>query len=137
MFVKEEYCVYDKLFLLTCASWEAEEELEKENIKVVVHSNDQQNNTQLQLVVLDNNENVNPVVNAYKCTACSKEFTPKSDFDRHMKIHSGIKDYKCNVCFKEYTRKSTLDTHMKVHTGVKEYKCDVCYKEFTQKYNLK
>merc|ERR1712224_275390 len=81
LFIKKENCIYDELFLLTGASWEAEEELEKENIKVVVQSNDLQNNIQLEL---DNHENVNPVVNAYKCTAYLREFTQKSDFDRHM-----------------------------------------------------
>ena len=66
MFIKEEYCVYDELFLLTGASWEAEEELEKNNIKVEMQSNDR----------------ITTIIKKYKCEICFREFIYKSSLLR-------------------------------------------------------
>ncbi|XP_039608468.1 zinc finger protein with KRAB and SCAN domains 1-like isoform X2 [Polypterus senegalus] len=52
-----------------------------------------------------------------KCLECGKQFTLKSDLNKHMKIHSGVKTYSCHECErpKSHSRKQRPDGYRK-HT---------------------
>ncbi|XP_007909615.1 zinc finger and BTB domain-containing protein 43 [Callorhinchus milii] len=69
------------------------------------------------------------VYKLYPCQ-CGKNFTHKSQRDRHMSMHLGLRPYGCGVCGKKFKMKHHLVGHMKIHTGVKPYECHICGKKF-------
>ncbi|OCT67642.1 zinc finger protein 154 [Xenopus laevis] len=68
----------------------------------------------------------------YKCSACDKSFTVKSNLIKHYRIHTGERPYKCSHCSKSFSRNSHLITHQRTHTGERPYKCNECDKSFIQ-----
>ena len=66
----------------------------------------------------------------HDCPTCSKSFVRKSDFTRHLKIHSGIKPFQCSICKKGFSQKSALTVHFRTHTGEKPYSCTYCGTRF-------
>ncbi|KAG8448372.1 hypothetical protein GDO86_015455 [Hymenochirus boettgeri] len=68
----------------------------------------------------------------YKCSACDKSFTVKSNLIKHYRIHTGERPYKCTQCSKSFSRNSHLITHQRTHTGERPYKCNECDKSFIQ-----
>ncbi|XP_069744146.1 zinc finger and BTB domain-containing protein 43 isoform X2 [Narcine bancroftii] len=69
------------------------------------------------------------VYKLYPCQ-CGKNFTHKSQRDRHMSMHLGLRPYGCGVCGKKFKMKHHLVGHMKIHTGIKPYECHICGKKF-------
>ena len=69
-------------------------------------------------------------VKQHKCPECSRQFHRKSDFTRHLKIHTGIKPFKCAICDKGFLQKSALTVHMRTHTGERPYACSYCGRKF-------
>ncbi|XP_043576162.1 zinc finger and BTB domain-containing protein 43 isoform X3 [Chiloscyllium plagiosum] len=69
------------------------------------------------------------VYKLYPCQ-CGKNFTHKSQRDRHMSMHLGLRPYGCGVCGKKFKMKHHLVGHMKIHTGIKPYECHICSKKF-------
>ncbi|XP_077298110.1 uncharacterized protein LOC143919594 isoform X2 [Arctopsyche grandis] len=70
---------------------------------------------------------------AFKCDICSKSFALKRNLAAHIESHLGIKSHKCDICLKTFVLKSYLTAHMKSHTGFKPHKCDICFKSFVKK----
>ncbi|XP_051783946.1 gastrula zinc finger protein XlCGF7.1-like [Erpetoichthys calabaricus] len=66
-----------------------------------------------------------------KCLECGKQFTHKSDLNKHMKFHSGEKTYCCHECGKLFSRRSCLQRHRRIHTGEKPHCCPECGKSFS------
>ena len=93
-------------------------------------------------------------VQCFGCDICSKEFSPKYNLDRHLKVHSGKKPFKCDicekqftwrgclqpfkceVCKKQFTYKGSLQRHSRIHSGEKPVKCEVCNKQFSRQEGL-
>ena len=72
----------------------------------------------------------------YNCSDCGKNFSDRSNFFRHERIHTGEKPYKCVDCGKAFIQSSSLTEHQRTHTGEKPYKCKVCGKAFTVNSSL-
>ena len=80
------------------------------------------------------------VHNVYTCLECGKEFTWRSELDRHLLSHSGKKPFVCTApgCGKAFSQRSNLTKHQLTHTGEKPFVCKVpgCGKAFTDRSNL-
>ncbi|XP_036392975.1 zinc finger and BTB domain-containing protein 20-like [Megalops cyprinoides] len=72
----------------------------------------------------------------YECPLCSKTFTAKQNYVKHMFVHTGQKPHQCNICWRSFSLKDYLIKHMVTHTGVRAYQCCICNKRFTQKSSL-
>jgi uncharacterized Zn-finger protein len=47
----------------------------------------------------------------FQCKTCHKQFSRKSSYKRHIKIHTKVKEYSCKVCNKSFGRKDILVKH--------------------------
>ncbi|CDQ79669.1 unnamed protein product [Oncorhynchus mykiss] len=72
----------------------------------------------------------------YECTLCTKTFTAKQNYVKHMFVHTGEKPHQCSICWRSFSLKDYLIKHMVTHTGVRAYQCSICNKRFTQKSSL-
>lgn len=70
------------------------------------------------------------------CPHCSKSFTHRGDFNKHIRTHTGEQPYKCEICNKRFAHTSNLNRHLKVHSGDRPYVCTVCNKNFNRKDKL-
>ncbi|KAF7271811.1 hypothetical protein GWI33_015356 [Rhynchophorus ferrugineus] len=66
----------------------------------------------------------------YQCEICHKPFPIKSNYDSHMRRHTGDRKFECHLCQKKFTDKCVLQRHMRTHSNVREYKCKLCDKEY-------
>ncbi|XP_019745790.1 LOW QUALITY PROTEIN: zinc finger protein 271-like [Hippocampus comes] len=72
----------------------------------------------------------------FACSMCSKSFKYRYEISRHMKIHTGEKPFSCSVCGKTFGRREHLLSHMRSHTGEKPFGCSVCGRGFSQRSHL-
>lgn len=68
----------------------------------------------------------------FYCEKCNRDFSTKTNLNRHLQSHEGNKPFQCTECKKSFTQKSTLKQHMYTHTGERPYVCEVCNRGFTQ-----
>uniref|UniRef100_A0A1I8M2W6 Uncharacterized protein n=1 Tax=Musca domestica TaxID=7370 RepID=A0A1I8M2W6_MUSDO len=71
-------------------------------------------------------------VHRFYCQQCDRDFSTKTNLNRHMQSHEGKKPHVCPHCSKSFTQKSTLKQHIFTHTGEKPYICEYCDRGFTQ-----
>lgn len=64
------------------------------------------------------------------CPECGRGFNSKSNYNRHVRTHTGEKKHKCEDCLKSFTQLSQLKKHRTKHTGETLYKCKHCGKSF-------
>ncbi|XP_077283868.1 uncharacterized protein LOC143909656 [Arctopsyche grandis] len=76
------------------------------------------------------------IKDSHKRKICLKSFTFKYTLEEHMISHNGIKLPQCEICFKSFKHKTSLMKHMNTHTGEKRFICDICSKSFNLKYTL-
>jgi len=64
----------------------------------------------------------------YMCTVCDKQFTDRSNLNRHRRRHTEDNWYSCTQCEKRFHSQSYLRLYMNVHSS--KYKCTECEKCF-------
>ena len=81
----------------------------------------------------------------YLCEHCAKEFTIKSNLQRHLKIHAQKKEFNCGTCTRLFYRKDKLQQHEIVcrrkvnddlNTTPKKFVCTHCQKDFKRNFDL-
>ncbi|KAG5856186.1 zinc finger protein 16-like [Anguilla anguilla] len=51
----------------------------------------------------------------HQCPKCSRQFTCKSNFNRHWKVYSGQRPYSCLVCGRKFNQESNCQRHQQLH----------------------
>lgn len=65
----------------------------------------------------------------YYCIPCGKSFPYRSYYLRHEKVHRKTRHI-CGYCDRQFSCKSNLDRHVRLHTGQKPYTCQDCFEGF-------
>lgn len=65
----------------------------------------------------------------YYCIPCGKSFPFRSYYLRHEKVHRKARHI-CGYCDRQFSCKSNLDRHVRLHTGQKPYTCQDCSEGF-------
>lgn len=74
------------------------------------------------------------VITYSQCGICVKNFKNKRSLDRHVKEHDPKYEYKCLKCSKYFTEKSEFNKH--ISEKHQRHLCLLCGKTYSSKYNL-
>ncbi|XP_018565948.1 gastrula zinc finger protein XlCGF26.1-like [Anoplophora glabripennis] len=69
----------------------------------------------------------------YACSICEKRFPLKTNYDQHLRRHTGEKEYACHICKKPFISKSELQRHIHMHSNIRAFKCSNCDKEYKER----
>lgn len=101
------------------------------------------NDTALQIHILEKHRNVNATVVPPRCTPCNVEFESSEAYDKHKQLHllveKKIKQFPCNHCNSAFSRSDTLTAHIKQHHSeffTRQFKCHVCERIFEKQNAL-
>ncbi|KAF6208836.1 hypothetical protein GE061_014577 [Apolygus lucorum] len=72
----------------------------------------------------------------YKCDTCTYATSDRSNFTKHLRVHTGGKPYGCYACDYKTDRRYLLNEHVRIHTGEKPFKCDHCAYATKDRSNL-
>ncbi|XP_041472505.1 zinc finger protein 11-like [Lytechinus variegatus] len=79
------------------------------------------------------------VAKLFQCNHCSKEFSDKKKYDRHMSSHVERdlpKTYLCQYCGKKFRLKGNLVEHINTHTRESSFICKHCGAELYRRMSL-
>lgn len=118
------------------------ETLREENVqkssKVSGSNNEQDESSSNNSTALLAHDNNNARKRQLLCDTCGRDFKSKSNFRRHLRIHTGEKPYICYFCGKTFIQNIHLTIHMRrAHTREKPYVCKTCGKGFIASNELK
>ena len=84
------------------------------------------------------NAGVNKLPPRFECLICAQTFASRGGLTQHVQhIHDKNSRYKCEACGKGFSIRSDYVDHMAAHTGVKRNLCIVCKKRFTYTRDLR
>ena len=73
----------------------------------------------------------------FQCEGCTKRFTYKSDFRRHLRIvHRNEGPFMCERCGEKFMREFCLPNHTRSHHRVRPYECKLCSRKFIRTASL-
>ncbi|XP_064627198.1 zinc finger protein with KRAB and SCAN domains 8-like isoform X6 [Lineus longissimus] len=75
--------------------------------------------------------------NPLQCQICGALSKHRTNYESHMRRHTGERPFKCPTCNKAFNTKGSLNLHLRIHTGEKPYACEICGKCFSDRRNLK
>lgn len=78
---------------------------------------------------------VHETMPAIKCPHCGRFFSERSNFNRHLSIHTGERKFVCELCGASFNQWSSLYTHKFSHTDTK-YNCSLCPKVYNTPKSL-
>ncbi|PIN88264.1 hypothetical protein AB205_0111540, partial [Aquarana catesbeiana] len=64
------------------------------------------------------------------CCECGKQYSCKTEFEIHRRIHTGEKPFVCSECGKGFRRKSHMLRHRRIHGDKQLFPCPECTKCF-------
>ncbi|KAM9325081.1 uncharacterized protein PAF06_001215 [Gastrophryne carolinensis] len=64
------------------------------------------------------------------CCECGKQYSCKTEFEIHRRIHTGEKPFVCSECGKGFRRKSHMLRHRRIHGEKQPFPCPECTKCF-------
>uniref|UniRef100_A0A8C4RND3 C2H2-type domain-containing protein n=1 Tax=Erpetoichthys calabaricus TaxID=27687 RepID=A0A8C4RND3_ERPCA len=71
------------------------------------------------------------------CLECVKQFTQKSDLNKHMETPTGEKTYCCHECGKHFTKIKNFNKHTEIQSGEqRRHCCNECGKSFRWRWHL-
>lgn len=103
------------------------------------------NDTALQIHILEKHRNVNATVVPPRCTPCNVEFETSEAYEKHKQLHlivekkKDLKQFPCNYCTSAFSRSDTLTAHIKQHHAeffTRQFKCHVCERVFEKQNAL-
>lgn len=72
----------------------------------------------------------------YDCQQCGKSCKTSSNYNTHMRKHTGERPYFCGICGLGFKQIPHLRGHIRTHTGEKPYTCTNCNASFAQTSRL-
>ena len=50
----------------------------------------------------------------FQCLLCSKRYSHRNEYEKHLSTHTCQKSYQCSVCSKRFSRKDSFETHIHI-----------------------
>lgn len=76
--------------------------------------------------------------NLFSCDICPQTFKYQSQYQQHLRTHSGSKPYQCDRCGKQFTQNSNLKRHLLSHSLDPDgFECNICNARFDNTTKLK
>ncbi|XP_056599099.1 gastrula zinc finger protein XlCGF9.1-like [Triplophysa dalaica] len=72
----------------------------------------------------------------FTCPQCGKQFSYREQFRNHIRTHTKERLHPCLQCEKSFRETSMLSNHMRIHTGERPYPCPQCGKSFRENGTL-
>ncbi|XP_066970939.1 longitudinals lacking protein, isoforms H/M/V-like isoform X30 [Macrobrachium rosenbergii] len=79
----------------------------------------------------------NPFRKNFQCPTCHYTTDFTTNYQRHIRTHTGEKPYACPHCPYASAQKKNIDSHIRTHTGEKPYGCSYCPYRAARKDKLK
>ncbi|XP_044729744.1 zinc finger protein 91-like [Chrysoperla carnea] len=74
---------------------------------------------------------------SFLCTYCGLTISKKSNYNAHIRRHTGEKSHQCPNCDKKFFDSQSLRKHSSSHSEERKFECDICKKLFKTKDSLK
>ncbi|XP_060075602.1 uncharacterized protein LOC132555264 [Ylistrum balloti] len=77
------------------------------------------------------------MIEAYRCTMCTKTCVTEQGLRTHMEGHKQNKEMVCHICGKVFKRPHRLRDHLRMHENPDPFKCRICHKMVSSEEGMK